>query len=220
MGNNNKNSPLTDKHTQRKIYVENNKHWNPPGLRKQEVFVPILCLLLSEWVRSVNEWVGDWAACWEVTFSNFVSTISPPYHLFSDFLSYPGALLEGLGFWRMCCGAKLQLWSSWRVGMLWSYMVEECGSAVEHTPLRAAWNWFLRWTLYWWPSWTERGRKTGRKSRFQMFGWPSGIKRKCYLSVDTQPSIQPLIHNRGNPTLNFLTVRQLCLRLPLPWTML
>lgn len=71
MGNNNKNSPLTDKHRRHKIYVENNKHWNPPGLRKQDVFVPLLCLLLSEWVRSVNERVGDWAACWEVTFSNF-----------------------------------------------------------------------------------------------------------------------------------------------------
>lgn len=43
----------------KQIFVENNKHWNPPGLSKQDVFVPLFWLPLSEWVRSVNEWVGD-----------------------------------------------------------------------------------------------------------------------------------------------------------------
>lgn len=131
IGNNNKKaSSYWQTHT-KQIYGENNKHQNPPGLRKQDVFVPLLSPPLSEWVRRVNEWVGDWVACCVMLLPQTfhpLSLLLKPFFCPILWCSW-AVLLEGWGIQSICWGAKLQLLSSWHVG----------------TPRSCSWQSAARW---------------------------------------------------------------------------
>lgn len=212
MGNNNKNIPLTDKHARSRFMW---RITNTEILLGWENKMFLSLFSLSGWEVWMSEWVTGQPAVsgyflklfihlsFILRFSDFLWRLVGRFGVLANVLRCKAAAFE-----QLTCRNAVEL------QLTVSCLVEERGSAVGRAPLRAAWNWFLRWTLFWWPSWTERGRKTGLKEEnpgFKRYCRPSGIKKNYYLSVDTQPSIHSLIHNHGNWTLNLLAVRQLCL---------
>lgn len=109
MGNNNKNSPLTDKHRQ-SIFM-----WRITNTEillgwENKMFSSLSSASLCLWVGEECEWVSGWlgSLLCQVIFSNFLYAISPPYRLFSDFLIFSGGLSGRFGV-----SANV---SSWRVG--------------------------------------------------------------------------------------------------------
>lgn len=214
-----KNSPLTDKHRLSRFLWRITNTEILSGW-ENKMFLSLfsaslsLSLSLSGWGVWMSEWVTGqpavsgyflklfirYLSCWlcffffSPIFRVSLTACRKVWGVFGEC-----AAVQSRSFWAADVSELLQLTVS--------CLVEGRGPAVERASLRAAWNWFLRWALFWWPCGTERGRKNrikGRKSRFPTFCRPSGIKRKYYLSVDTQPSIHPSIHSHGNRTLGLL----------------